>query len=233
MSYRIQAHSGKSVRFDQELTGTIIRIGSHPRCGIRIAELEPHALTIEQSGTAVRLHNKTQRALRLDDAILEPGNALDWSPGSKLQLRHDLTLGLVSSAPATPGEPGTDQAGLPASPEADNSSSTLITAAQIGVIIGALGLALWLLLKPAGPSPTDAGLVDLVPKLLQGDVVSQDIGRSLQQAIFDENRGNKDKAASLYRQVRDRLLNQARPDQGETTKPDLKETLDLVRKKLG
>ncbi len=185
-------HAGTQPACSVALDAPVVRVGSHASCGIRLADAEPHALTIEQRPRGVRVHNRTARRLQLDEESLEPGTAAIWTPETVLVLGPSLSVRLahaptpaVSECP----EPSAETPAVEAPPAAYASRPALVLTMVL------LMMATWvvgLLFQSRGPVPArieEDRLAVLVRDLRQCGPEGHYIAQELQLALQDQNLG--------------------------------------------
>jgi hypothetical protein len=107
----VEAEAGPSRSFP--IASSVVRVGSHLTCAVRLDESEPHALTVERRPNGYRVHNRTDRSLSLAGEPLVPRAARDWPLGAALQLAPAVTLRLAPEPSHSDPLPGRRPAALP------------------------------------------------------------------------------------------------------------------------
>lgn len=113
---RVRVRQAGRASWSTTLDAGVVRVGSHPSCGLRLDGLAPHVLTIERRGGVVTIHNRDGSPITLGDIAVLPGTAATWRPGERLSLGDGLELELDQESGAggidlpalvtpTPGQP--------------------------------------------------------------------------------------------------------------------------------
>jgi hypothetical protein len=208
------------------LDATVVRLGSHPSCAVRIDEIEPHALTIERRAGRVRVHNRTDRPLTLGNGALPASASSDWPEGGRLELSLGLHVQLVADGSelasnlSSSERPGIEFEGRQAASQQAPATARATHHTSLGVVVPLLlvTVAVWLAgksLSVSSPTPVPAGndrFADLVKELRREGDRGRSVAHELQVAREDQERHRSDEARTRLLRVRDRILRHRRSD---------------------
>jgi hypothetical protein len=203
------------------IESSVVRVGSHLTCAVRLDESEPHALTVERRSNGYRVHNRTDRSLSLAGKPLVPGAAREWPLGAALQLAPNVTLRLApepghsdpQSACRHPAPKGTGEGG----PErgrarrTDPGAHRFSLAAVVPLVLLALAVRFSSGSLPAR-EPVQAniqtdGLVPLILDLHGQGFEGRYVAGELQRARQDLDLGKVQPARERLFRLRDWILN--------------------------
>jgi hypothetical protein len=202
------------------IASSVVRVGSHLTCAVRLDESEPHALTVERRPNGYRVHNRTDRSLSLAGEPLVPRAAREWPPGAALQLAPNVTLRLASEPPHSdpqagcrpPASPGTGQGGPERRParRTDPSARGFSLAVVVPLVLLALAVRFSGESVPAR-EPVQAkvetdGLSPLILDLHGQGFAGRYVAGELQRAQQDFDLGKPEPARERLFRLRDWIL---------------------------
>ncbi|HVT26967.1 MAG TPA: hypothetical protein VHE81_03005 [Lacipirellulaceae bacterium] len=227
MSATIRIQSGISAGTNYWIDRPVLRIGSDPQCEIclPIADLAPHALTLEFRNGTYRAYNRGSLPVTIGDAAIQPGAAGVWGEDETAILPGDLRLVLEFDGDPRPclrpetrldngfdtdGQTASSAVAAPADAAAQKNSNKKMMV-QLA-IIGVCGLAAaWLLLMPRAattPAVNVPSFDAIVVNSLNKDKEIRTLVEQLQFAQAALVRGHIELSAALFLRLRDRLIRQ-------------------------
>lgn len=180
----------------------VCRIGSDPKCALRLEGIEPHAATLQCRGQACYVFNRTARVLRLGDVGIGPGQSAPWPEGQTLvfgdQAEVRLRGGPAAAQIARPD-------GVPAassSPESRTRRRAILSAA----LLAATALAVYSSMPSTDVDARLRRLVETIHTSSSCDARLRIACQLVQQGRSQEMRKDLEQAVERYGQVRDLLL---------------------------
>ena len=202
------------------IESSVVRVGSHLTCAVRLDEGEPHALTVERRSNGYRVHNRTERSLSLAGEPLVPRAARKWPPGAALQIAPTVTLRLAPALPHSdpqagclpPASPGTGDGGPERGParRTDPSARSFSLAVVVPLVLLALAVRFSGVSSPAR-EPVQAkvetdGLAPLILDLHGRGFEGRYVAGELQRAQQDLDLGKLQPARERLFRLRDWIL---------------------------
>jgi hypothetical protein len=227
----------------------VLRIGSDPQCEICLpmAELAPHALTLEYRGGTYRAYNRGASPIQIGAAAVQPGAAGAWGEDQAAQLPGDVRLVLTFDGDPQPcpqpekraddGFPVSDQSsfGASAAAAAGEAKKPSSKSSMQLAIIGVCGLAtIAFLFMPSGGETTVQNrptFESIVTSSLSKDAELRALTQQLQYAQAAFVRGHKELAGTLFLKLRDRLIRQ-RDSLPAADREDAQKMLDYAQDRL-
>jgi hypothetical protein len=227
MSASIRIESGISAGTNYWIDRPVLRIGSDPQCEICLpmADLAPHALTLEFRGGTYRAYNRGSSPVTIGAAAIQPGAAGVWDEDETAQLPGDLRLVLEFDGDPRPcprperrlddgfeiDTRATPQFEATPAGAAIAMKSKTKTKVQLAIIV-ICGLATaGFLLMPRGATTPVANVPSFDAIVVNSLHKSEQIRTLVEQLQFAQAalvRGHTELAAALFLRLRDRLIRQ-------------------------